>query len=707
MTRLDDINERQQQQPGGSQLPDESQYLVRQQMHRVIDGWTLAFQVTPANRRAVEAMTTLSDGVFGRRGLPLGPDHPPSALVLASGVFDDAEVPGLLDAPQAAIAFGSGRADNEPAVILDLRRGLVTSDATVGGHEVSIQHFASSVRNGIDVLRIAGPAEIAAALSPLAAPSGSGRSASARGAIAAAARRTTTESGNRLAVTRITALASSPPDDDPTRIAATQLGAASAATFEQLQREHESEWLERWSAAAIDLPDRPDIEARLRFAQFHLLSLSGIGAESAIGARAATGHAYNGHVFWDTDVFVVPALSAMDPRRARAALEYRHRRLGAAKDRAGREGRSGARFPWESADTGAEVAPTEGIDLHGQTIEIKTGTQEEHIVADVAWSVMHHLWWTDDDVFARGPASEILLETARYWHSRVDIDSDGSAHIRRIIGPDEYHESVDDNMFTNVMARWNLRRAADHCESHGSVDADEANAWRSTADRLVDGYDSQTGVHEQFDGFFDLDPIMVAGIGTPPLPADALLGHERVNQSQIIKQPDVLMAHHLVPDEMPAGSFEADLDVYLPRTAHGSSLSPAITAALLARAGRLDEAEHWFDIALRLDLDDISRTTAGGLHVATLGGVWQAFVFGFMGVRPDARALHLDPRVPQAWGTVSLRCSYRSVPVRLSASSDHVTLICPDPIDVILPGGQHVTARRLTALRHVDDWIVQ
>ena len=148
-------------------------------------------------------------------------------------------------------------------------------------------------------------------------------------------------------------------------------------------------------------------------------------------------------MFWDTDVFVVPALAAMAPALARSALGYRTARIEAAMARARREGRRGARFPWESANDGDEVTPTEGVDLRGRTVPIRTGEQEEHVVADIAWSALRYLDWTGDEAFRRGPATRILVETARYWQSRVELDDDGSGHLTGVIGPDEYHEDVD------------------------------------------------------------------------------------------------------------------------------------------------------------------------------------------------------------------------------------------------------------------------
>ncbi len=261
-----------------------------------------------------------------------------------------------------------------------------------------------------------------------------------------------------------------------------------------------------------------------------------------------------------------------------------------------------------------------------------------------------------------------------------------------MIGPDEYHEVVDDNAFTNVMVRWHLRHAAGLLTADG--DRDGAARFRSIADSLVDGFDPTTRRHEQFAGFSSLEPLLIGDVASPPVAADMLLGRERILQTQVIKQPDVLMLHHMVPDECPPGSLEADLDFYLPRTSHGSSLSPAICAALLARAGRPDDALPLFDMAARLDLDDLTGMTAGGLHLATMGGLWQAVVCGFAGIAPTRDGLRIDPHLPSRWTSLRVAVRYRGTRVKVTIDGDRVTAEAADPVPVIIDGVP-TTARRV------------
>jgi trehalose/maltose hydrolase-like predicted phosphorylase len=239
-----------------------------------------------------------------------------------------------------------------------------------------------------------------------------------------------------------------------------------------------------------------------------------------------------------------------------------------------------------------------------------------------------------------------------------------------VIGPDEYHEPVDDNAFTNVLARWNLRQAA----ALDGVDEDERAAWLATADALVDGYDRASGLYEQFAGFFELEPLIIEEIASRrPIAADLLLSAERTNGAQVLKQADVLMLHHLLPDEVAPGSLAPNLDFYEPRTAHGSSLSPAINASVLARDGRYRPALEALRIAARMDLDDLTGTTSGGLHLATMGGLWQALAIGFGGIRPRGDALLVDPRLPQEWNALEFGLHFRGRPLRLRIDRSGVT----------------------------------
>jgi trehalose/maltose hydrolase-like predicted phosphorylase len=657
-------------------------------------GWTITRRVPDhrADAHVQATLFTLADGHVGTRGC-LEEQAPGAATTLvAAGVYTDHDdrrtlLPG---ACWTAVDEVDASAGNR---VLDLRTGVLARIADTGGFR-SLR-FASAVRPGVVGLR----AEAATALEPgdplrgtaprattvRSGPDGvvtaTASALSARGgAIISAARQVT----KRRGVERLAVHIADPVRPPRVRDARQQLDATAAVGFDALLAEHRAAWAERWADAGVTIEGDPDTQLAVRFALFHLLSTVSDGAEAAVGARGLSGSAYDGHVFWDADVFVLPALAATRPRAARAMLAYRLARVDAARRRAEAHGARGAFWPWESTDDGTDVTPATARDRNGVVVPILTGTAEQHIVADVAWAAVHYAQWSGDDGFLRGAGAPLVTEGARFWASRVDRDSAGRAHIRNVIGPDEYHECVDDNAYTNVMARWNLRAAAALADDTGIADRDEVARWREIADALVDGYDPATGVYEQFTGFADLTPLRITDIAQPPVAADLLLGHDVVRASQVVKQADVLMLHHLVPDEVAPASLRANLAHYAPRTAHGSSLSPAIHAAVWARAGRPDRALDMLRIALHLDLDDLTGTTAGGLHIATMGGVWQALTFGFLGLRPVRDGLTLDPCLPATWTAVEVTVRFRGGRVTVRAGHRDAEITCERPLTVRL-----------------------
>jgi trehalose/maltose hydrolase-like predicted phosphorylase len=478
---------------------------------------------------------------------------------------------------------------------------------------------------------------------------------------------------------------------------------------DELTAEQRRGWTRRWSSAGVSIGGDPSSEVRVRYVLYQLLSMSACPPELAVGARGLTGPGYLGHVFWDADVFVLPALASLAPAAAaaEAMVDYRLNRLDAARSAAAAGGGGGARYPWESAASGRDVTPRCANAPTGEMIEIGTGDFEIHISADVCWAILQYVQWTGHDDLLAGRGGEAIREVARWWASRAEPGSDGRAHLRNVIGPDEYHEAVDDNAFTNQMARWILRRAAALGGDGTATTAGEPEmpGWEQVAETLVDGYRPDLGRHEQFDGYDSLDSMLAETIAPVPFPADLLLGRGRVQRSQLIKQADVLMLHHMIPEAMPPGSGRDDLDHYLPRTSHGSSLSPAVHAGLLAAAGRPDEALGWFRMALALDLDDLTGTTAGGIHIANVGGAWQALLGGFLGVRARPAGLTVDPSLPAAWSHLNARFTYRQAAVEVRATHRQVTVEASSAIPLIVGGDAPVVTSGLRLAPVDRGWV--
>jgi trehalose/maltose hydrolase-like predicted phosphorylase len=670
------------------------QQLTRRELGRVpgIDldpAWVVELPVGTRSERVVEAIGTVANGWVGARACREDVAATGSGALFVGGVYTAGADPQLLAGPAwTDLPVVDGHDDRR---VLDLRTGVLYRIVGDPPEFRSIR-FASSARPHALGLRAEGaPTQFVPppdAAGPVDDPRDSvGCEVDPGGdAAIAVARRDRWRSASAVhTVERLAAWSAGDPGAVVDR-ARELIADLDGAGFDRLFAEHRAGWARRWDDAEVHIEGAPADELAARFAVFHLLASVADRRSAAVGARGLTGPAYGGHVFWDADVFVLPALAVIHPPAARAMVQYRIDRLPAARAAAAARGGAGARFPWESAATGDDVTPRSARGPTGEVVAITTGEHEEHIVADVAWAIDRYAAWTGDDAALHGPGGELVLETARWWAARATWGPDGRAHVRGVMGPDEYHPLVDDNAFTNVMARWNLRRAADLASVAGA-DAAEAATWRAVADALVDGYDPIRGVHEQFAGYWDLEPLVVADVAPAPVAADLVLGASRVAGSTIIKQADVAMLHVLVPEDMPAGSLAADLDAYLPRTAHGSSLSPAVHALLLARAGRPDEGLELFRLAARMDLDDVTGTTAGGLHLATMGGLWQALAYGFLGLRPGGATLHVDPRLPGAWTAVSVRGVFRGCRFGVRADGDSVSITCSAPLDVAVAGG--------------------
>jgi trehalose/maltose hydrolase-like predicted phosphorylase len=442
---------------------------------------------------------------------------------------------------------------------------------------------------------------------------------------------------------------------------------------------HLAAWEHRWAASDVEVDGDVSVQRALRFAIYHLTSAANPeDAHVSVGARGLTGEGYLGHVFWDTEIFLLPFYTLTWPEAARAALMYRFHTLPAARAKAARLGYRGALYAWESADTGEEATPPWALSQEGRVVPILCGTQEQHISADVAYAVWQYWQATRDVEFLLNAGAEILLETARFWATRAALEDDGAYHIRGAIGPDEYHESVDDNAYTNGMAAWNLDRGlmvasllrarwpARWTELSRKLELEqlELNQWRDVAQTLATGFDPRSGLFEQFAGFLGLEDVDLREYADRGAPLDVVLGPDRTRRSQVIKQADVLMLLALLPDESDRRVLEANFRYYERRCGHGSSLSPAVHALLAARLGDMHLAEQYFHQAATIDLDDTRGDTALGVHMGALGGLWQAAVFGFGGLSLGEHGLRLDPHLPSGWQSLAFRMRWRGRSLR-------------------------------------------
>jgi kojibiose phosphorylase len=514
------------------------------------------------------------------------------------------------------------------------------------------------------------------------------------------------ELGRTYRLDRFASVYTSHDGEHPAAMAGRHAADALHQGAEKIVAAHVRAWESAWQTADVAVVGDANAQRALRFACYHLISVANPDeGRTSIGARMLTGLAYRGHIFWDTEIFLLPFYAFTHPEVARSQLLYRYRTLPMAREKARAMGYRGALYPWESADTGAEATPPYAVEPTGDVIPILTGEQEHHISADIAYAVWQYWQISGDDRFLLEAGAEIIIETARFWASRGRFEADGRYHIRTVIGPDEYHEGVDDNAYTNVMAQWNLERGvevarllAERWPQHWrelamrlNVTAEELDQWSRIARAMYTGFDPETGLFEQFQGYFDLEEIDLAAYEPRTVPMDVLLGRERTQRSKVVKQADVVLLIALLWDRFSPLVREANFRYYEPRCGHGSSLSPAVHALVAARLGDITLAERYFRQTMAIDLSNILGNAAGGVHAAALGGLWQATVFGFAGICYSSGRLSIDPHLPRRWRrlTVPLRCRDQTVQVVLERepASIEIRTTGKGALTVLIPGG--------------------
>ncbi len=490
----------------------------------------------------------------------------------------------------------------------------------------------------------------------------------------------TLDPGRPVTVTKFVAIVPGLDADDPVAEASSQTTAMREAGWASWKSASDTAWEEAWDACDVTIEGDAEAQLSIRFSIFHML-ISGprFTDQASIGAKTLSGFGYRHHAFWDTEIFMLPLFSYTQPEVARNMLMYRWHRLPGARQKASENGYRGAQFPWESAGDGSEVTPKWVIadQKSGRLQRIWTGDIEIHITADIAMGVMQYWAATGDDSFMRDYGAEIVLDGASFWASAATLEDDGKYHYRDVTGPDEYHDHVDDNAYTNHLAQWHLTVAGEvlqWLQSHHPEHANELGAklglsddrvaeWAEVAAKMYLPQPGEDGVTEQFEGFFQLEDADLALLRDPERtqPIQSILGVERTEETQTLKQPDVLMLHYLLPERFTADRLRADFDYYDPRTDHeyGSSLGPAISAVIACWAGEPEYGYQHFLRAARADLLDVRRNTDDGIHAASAGALWQTVVMGFGGLRVTPEGWSTHPMLPKHWTRLAFNFDYR------------------------------------------------
>ncbi|MGH3587511.1 MAG: glycoside hydrolase family 65 protein, partial [Pseudonocardia sp.] len=434
-----------------------------------------------------------------------------------------------------------------------------------------------------------------------------------------------------------------------------------------------------WQRADVEVGGQPEVQQAIRWNLFQLAQASARAEGAGVPAKGVTGSGYGGHYFWDTEIYVLPFLTYTTPRFARNALRFRYQMLDAARRRARELSQKGALFPWRTIN-GEEASAY-----------YAAGTAQYHIDADVSYALVQYVRATDDRDFLRREAADILVETARMWQDLGfwRANGDDNFHVHGVTGPDEYTTVVNDNLFTNVMARFNLRAAAtvvermraDYPEDYArlaerlSLGVHETTEWNRAADKMSIPYAEGIGIHPQDSHFLERE---LWDLAATPVTKRPLLLHYHplvIYRYQVLKQADVVLALFLQGKHFTAEEKLADFEYYDPLTTGDSTLSGVVQSIIAAEVGYHELALEYFVSSLLVDLANLHSNAADGVHVASAGGTWTALAFGFGGMRDHDGELSFDPRLPQDWEGLTFRVTWHGSRLRVTVRPEEIELV--------------------------------
>lgn len=451
--------------------------------------------------------------------------------------------------------------------------------------------------------------------------------------------------------------------------------------FETLLAKNREHYAAFWNRSDIDIGGDLLNRQGIRFCLFQLhQTYRGAIPGSNIGAKGLTGEAYNGHAFWDTETYCLAHYLLTDPAAARNLLLYRHQTLPQAMERAKELDLDGACYPIATLN-GKEAC---ALWQHA-SLQMQPSTA-------VAYAIELYAHLTDDKAFLKNEGAQMLAQIARYCVSRGDWNQDKTGFgFYGVMGPDEFHLMVNNNFYTNFMGKRALCKAADVLENAPDIRArlhvtdDEIAYWRLCADKMLLERRGD-GVYPQHEGYFNLPHIDVHAIPQNEFPLYHHWSYDRIYRTDMIKQPDVLMAMFLHPADFSLQEMAANYDYYEPRCIHESSLSPSIHSVFASWLKRDEEAARFFGFATRLDLDNYNNNTGEGLHTTSLAAAWVTIVYGFLGLKVDGQHIALSPRLPKGWTHIKLKLTLfgRQIAVNAEPDGTRLTLLKGEPLTILL-----------------------
>ena len=486
---------------------------------------------------------------------------------------------------------------------------------------------------------------------------------------------------------------------------------SSRLTYNDLFEKSKAKWSEYWEEAKIEIHTDNDIDQlSVRFAQYHLLIMTPFHDERfSIGAKALTGEGYKGHVFWDTEIFILPYFQYTFPTIARNLLKYRFNTIEGARNKAKKFGYSGTMYSWETAFTGEEETPEwAAINIMtGKAAKVWSGLKEHHITADIAYAVWNYYLSTNDEEFMNLYGSEIIFQCAAFWCSRLDWNEEKNQyHIKDVIGPDEYTEHIDNNAYTNYMAQYTISTSIElyelaenrqwsnftHLKEKLKL-KQRMDSYKAIVDNIYLPKPDENNIIPQDDTFMSKDCISLEKYKYSDEKQTILKDYtrEQVINLQILKQADVVMLLYVLRSSFSNQVKRANWEYYEERTIHDSSLSAAVHSIIANDFDMSETAYSFFRKASEIDLGSNLLSSNDGIHSAALGGTWLAVVMGFGGVINENGTLNINPKLPKAWDKLSFSIYWKNEKINIDISKQliKITKDSKTTVDLVVKGKKY------------------
>ncbi len=461
--------------------------------------------------------------------------------------------------------------------------------------------------------------------------------------------------------------------------------------------EKQKEYLDDfWKYAYINVEGDSGVEYALNYSLYQLLASAGKDKYSQIGAKGLSGGGYDGHYFWDTEIYMIPFFTLTMPETAKTLLRFRYNVLEESKKRARETGhKKGAKIPWRTI-SGSECSSY-----------FPAGSAQYHINADVAYANIQYYLFTDDIQMIIDFGYEVVLETARIWLEVGNYSKEGEFCINTVTGPDEYTALVDNNYYTNSMAKFHLEWAVKlssvlkrkYPEEYKKLQAKlrisqgEIQQMAQAAEKMRLPFDEKTGIHMQDDGFMQKAEWEFESVPKENYPLLLNYHPMHIYRHKVLKQADTILSYVLL-DNIEESIMSSSYDYYKQRTTHDSSLSPCVHSMMASRIGRAKEAYDFFMSTIRLDLDDINKNTKDGLHIANAGGAYMAMVYGFAGLRITEAGLRLRPIKPDVWDGYSFRINYRGQMIKVRVA-ECIEIVCEKRFELFIYDKHYIIDKEL------------